>query len=59
MRKLKMKLHKKNKMNNPKNKIFQALLIFIFSISFANAQEVIKDTVKEKKTAKNGGNSSL
>jgi peptidyl-prolyl cis-trans isomerase SurA len=38
-------------MNNPKNTLFQALIIFLFSIGFANGQEVIKDTVKEKKAA--------
>ncbi len=31
-----------------KNNFFQTLLVFLFSVAFANGQEVVKDTVKPK-----------
>ena len=53
LRKSKKKLHKKNKMTNLKNKLFLAVLMFLFVNLYANAQEIIveKDTVKTKKNA--------
>ena len=47
-KKLKKKLPKKNKMKYLKNNFLQTILVFLFSVAFANGQEVVKDTVKPK-----------